>query len=420
MASKRENIAKELRNPRTRLIFLGGFVVIAVVLLAAYLLMARRQSAAAQEIASSVATPPAMTATSGMQGGRFDAATPEYDQLTAQGNAQAAEAAKVEGGSAIPTPRTGVETTPAGPANAPQNAQASTPGVTTTTSSSGQTADQVEQQRRQMWEQQVQARVAAMKGQLGKIQGYWSITPHQHFQVAASTASEANAQGDSITSNRALPGDQRAAAPATLPSASASSATTSNPDIPMGHMLYATLDFGINTDDPTSASFVQATIREPGPFQGAKVLGALQEGDQYAKTVGIHFTEMKVPGEAGTRTIDAWAVSPNTQRASLASKVNNHYVSRGFSTVVGSFLEGYSTALMQGGRQQNVVAAPNGSVIVQQDAYSDKQLMQVAVGNVGKSMGQVFAQSATRQRTVTVNPGADLGVWFLKDVTPSR
>mgnify|MGYP002651611338 CR=1 FL=1 len=418
MPSKRENIAKELKNPRTRLIFIGGFVIIAIVLLAGYALMARRQAAAEEQLSSSVAPPPEMNATSGMQGGKLGTATPAYDEVIGQGNAQAVEDARREGGSAIPTPRTGVETTPVGPDVAQPQPQPATPGVTTSPTPT-QSADQREQQRRQAWEQQVQARVAAMKGQLGKIQGYWSITPHQRYQVASVEGGRVAQEGASPassaseSSNAALSGDRAD------PSVETQATDRTRPDINMGQMFYATLDFGINTDDPASASFVQATIREPGPFQGAKVLGALQEGDQYAKTVGIHFTQMKVPGEAGTRAIDAWAVSPNTQRAALASRVNNHYLSRGFSTIVGSFLEGYSAALLQGGRQQNVVAAPNGSVIVQQDAYSDKQLMQVAVGNVGKNMSQVFAQSASRQRTVTVNPGADLGVWFLKDVTPT-
>lgn len=418
MASKRENIAKELKNPRTRLIFIGGFVIIAIVLLAGYALMARRQSAAEEQLSSSVAPPPAMNATSGMQGGKLGTATPAYDELIGQGNAQAAEEAKKEGGSAIPTPRTGVETTPVGPADGQPQPQPMTPGVTTSTTPP-QSADQMEQQRRQAWEQQVQARVAAMKGQLGKIEKYWSITPHQRYQVASVDGGRTGQEGASSSTSASSVVNPSAGANGSVSSAGTQLADSTRPDINMGQMFYATLDFGINTDDPASASFVQATIREPGAFQGAKVLGALQEGDQYAKTVGIHFTQMKVPGETGTRAIDAWAVSPNTQRAALASNVNNHYLSRGFSTIVGSFLEGYSAALMQGGRQQNVVATPNGSVIVQQDAYSDKQLMQVAVGNVGKNMSQVFAQSASRQRTVTVNPGADLGVWFLKDVTPT-
>ena len=406
MASKRENIAKELSNPRTRLVMIVSGVIIVVVLAAAWAIMAKRNRATAEALPSEVSAPPKMDATSGMQAGQPGVATAEYDALLAAGNKAEAEAAKADGGSAIPTPRAGTAASAfeGEPGPIAQAQAAATPTVTTTNTQAD--AAQADQQRRQAWEQQVQARMQAMRAQMQKIDKYWAIQPHQRFQVQDGAAANPPAQ----------PAPQSAGSAANASDTGDVRSELAQPDIAMGDVLYGTLDFGINTDDPASANFVQATIRQPGPFQGAKVLGALQEGDQYAKTVGIHFTQMKVPGEAGMRAIDAWAVSPNTQRASVASDVNNHYLSRGFSVLVGSFLEGYSQALLAGGRQQNIITTPNGSIVVQQDAYSSKQLAQIGVGNVGKGMSQMFAQAATRQKTVTVDAGADLGVWFLKDV----
>lgn len=418
MATKRENIAKELSNPRTRLVLAASAVIIVVVLVAAWAIMAKRNKSTAEALPSEVSAPPTMDATSGMQAGQPNVATAEYDALLAAGNKAEAAAAREQGASAIPTPRAGTANSAFDnePGPIAQASAAANPGPGVATTNGQADASQAEQQRRQAWEQQVQARMQAMRGQMQKIDKYWAIQPHQRFQVQADTSASSA-------------GAQQAQSQAPTQSSSYDAVTQSNDavrsaqretDIAMGDVMYGTLDFGINTDDPASANFVQATIRQPGPFQGAKVLGSLQEGDQYAKTVGIHFTQMKVPGEAGMRSIDAWAVSPNTQRASVASSVNNHYMSRGFSVLVGSFLEGYSQALLAGGRQQNIITTPNGSVVVQQDAYSTKQLAQVGVGNVGKNMGQMFAQAATRQRTVTVDAGADLGVWFLKDVVSGQ
>ena len=401
MSTKRENIAKQFKNPRTRMIYIALGTVIVMVIASAYMIVSSR-SASRIEV-SAVTTPPQMDVTSGMQGGQLGQATPAYDELMVRGDAQVAEQAKQTGGSAIPTPRTGVAATipEIDQSATSQHAQPSP----VTTGGYSQYDAQAEQQRQQLWEQQVQARVAAMQGQLSKIGNYWTVVPHERFQVQVaepaptSAGNAGNEEGTQV---------------------SAYATRASAPDIAMGEVLYATLDFGINTDDPASTNFIQATIHAPGPFEGARVLGSLQRGDQYSQTVGIHFTQMKVPGESGKRQIDAWAVSPDTQRVSMASDVNNHYMSRGFATLVGSFVEGYSTGLLAGGRQQNVVAGPNGSILVQQDAFTDKQLLQIAAGNVGQGMSQMFAGAASRQRTVTVNPGADLGVWFLKDVSPNQ
>lgn len=393
-SSKRANIAKELKSPRVRLVLIATSVIIVVVLAAAWAIMAKRSRDTAAELAGAVAPPPTMGATSGMHDGQPGVATNEYDGLVVAGNKAEAEAAKAEGTSAIPTPRATADTPSFDGAGQTQG------DVTAPVASSPQNDPAESERRRQAWEQQVQARVAAMRGQMQKMDRYWAIHPHEHFQVAEGNVA-APPETSEVQAQRETPSGPDAA-------------RRSN-DLAMGDVLYGTLDFAINTDDPASANFIQATIRQPGPFQGAKVLGSLQEGDQYAKTVGIHFTQMKVQGEVGMRTIDAWAVSPDTQRTSLASDVNNHYASRSMSVLVGSFLEGYSQALLTGGRQQNIITTPN-ALVVQQDAYSAKQLAQIGAGNVGKGMSQMFAQAATRQKTISVNAGADLGVWFLKDV----
>jgi intracellular multiplication protein IcmE len=239
-----------------------------------------------------------------------------------------------------------------------------------------------------------------------KLQGYWTTQPHSSVRLAPEPAQQA-AVAQSSQGTRSAQGLQGAAA------------TVTAPDIRTGDLKYAVLDIGINTDDPDAANVVMATIREPGRFNGARLIGQVQVGDQYSKTVGLHFTRMSVPGESQPRQIDAWAVNPSTERPALASDVNNHYLSRGASIFIGSFLEGYSEGLLRGGQNQNVIT--NGTTVtVQTDAYTNKQLMQIGAGNVGKKMADVFGQGATRPPTIRVNAGADMGVWFIQDSAPGE
>lgn len=181
-------------------------------------------------------------------------------------------------------------------------------------------------------------------------------------------------------------------------------------------MVYGTLDTAINTDEPGP---VVATIRQPGPFQGAKLIGQISAGAE-AKAVGVQFSSMTVPGEASARTVEAWAVDPSKDyRAALATDVNNHYVSRGLSVFIGSFLSGYADGLLRGGQQENVITTGE-TVVVQKDAYTDRQLVEIGVGNVGRTASQQLSQGANRKRTIKVAAGIDIGILFLKDAAPQR
>lgn len=402
-SDKVKNVKAALGNPRTRLVYIGGLVLIAVVMAVAWLVMARKSSKAEQELQSVVSAPPQMQSTGGIP----QAATPEYDKLLLQSNAQTAQEALETGTSAVPVPRPGVEESeisigPQPVAGATTGTGTQPPPETGTNAYSQQHGEQ----ELQAHEQAVQRRMQAMQAQMEKLQGYWATQPHSSVRVAA----DAPAQQESAV-GPATPAAAALAAPGT--------SSAAPPDIRMGDMLYAVLDTGINTDDPAGSLLIQATIHQPGPFKGARVIGQVETGSQYAKTVGVHFTKMSVPGEVEARTIDAWAVNPDTARPAIASDVNNHYLSRAASIFIGSFLAGYADGLLQGGQTERVIIDGN-STVVQRDAYTDEQLIQIGVGNVGKTAAQQFSQGANRKPTISVDAGVDLGVWFIQDVPPAQ
>ena len=394
MASKMQNIKSALKKPQTRLMFFGTFALIGIILVAAWAVFVGKSSKAERELASAVSAPPALQSTSG---GAPHQATPEYDRLVAQDNVKIVEEAIKTGSSAIPTPRTGVQDSAIelGPQPITGNPTSTPPPETGPYSQPAQ-----DQQQQQAYEQAVQHRMQAIAQQMEKLQGYWATQPHNSVRVAAEpTGAQAAAQGGVSATVGA--------------SAQPTSALQPVPDIRVGDVKYAQLDFGLNTDDPDAINLVMATIHEPGRFNGARLIGQVEVGDQYSKTVGIHFTRMSVVGEAEDRAIDAWAINPTTERPALASHVNNHYLSRGASLFVGSFLEGYSEGLLRGGQNQSVIT--NGTTIsVQTDAFTNEQLMKIGAGNVGRRMADVFAQGASRPKTIRVNAGTDMGVWFIQ------
>lgn len=393
------NVKAQLGNPRTRLVFFGTFALIFVVMVVAWLIFVRKSNSAEQQLASAVAAPPQAQSSAGTPDQQTSA---EYDRLVAQNNAKMAEEALNSGGSAIPAPRAGaaasdIQIGPQPIASNPTTSPNPSAAPPPETATSQQQADQA---RQQAYEQAVQQRMQAMAKQMGSLQKYWTVQPHVSERLAPQPAQQQTSQAGASASSNTV---------ATVKKA--------NADIRAGDVKYAQLDTGVNTDDPDAPGQVMATIHESGKFRGARLFGKLEQGDQYSKTVGFHFTRMSVTGESVERTIDAWAIDPNTSRPAMASEVNNHYLSRGASIFIGSFLEGYSEGLLKGGQNQSVVTNGN-SVTVQTDAYTNKQLVEIGVGNVGKRVASGIGQAANRPKTILVDRGLDMGIWFIQESAP--
>ncbi|MGX9960623.1 TrbI/VirB10 family protein [Xanthomonas euvesicatoria] len=392
MSTKAQNIKATMKNPRTRLVYVGGLILTLVIALIAVAVLMR----GGKEIdTSKVADVPTVTTSYK----NAEKATPQYDALLKQNNADNAKSALANGESSIPTPRMS--------ADAPKSELVGVDTPKPVVESAGSVAPTAPAQpayspeELQRHESEVVAREQAMKQQLAKIVTYWDVAPHQSFQIAKDQ--QAPAAAPSTT----------AALVAANGSANLGATAAS---LKVGDMLYATLDTAINTDQPGP---VLATVRQPGPFKGAKLLGSMQQSGQ-GKAVGIQFTAMSVPGEASSRSISAWAVDPNKDyRTALASDVNNHYVIRGLSTFVGAFVSGYADGLIQGGQNQQVVQS-DGYAVVQQDAYTTKQLNQIGLGNVGRKWAQEMDKSSDRKPTITVDAGIDVGILFTQDMTDAK
>lgn len=389
MNSKTANLKANLKNPRTRMVYLGGLVI--CVLVGGVALLLVRGKGGEVETSKVQNVPVIATNYSKAQ-----QASPEYDALLGQSNANQAQTALKAGESSIPVPRLSaspnVESDALSPAAAaPQPAAEVQPPVAPPATYS---TEQL-----QAHEADVQARMKSMQSQLGKITNYWAVQSHTTTMIADDKG-RSSAQSD-------VGGAVVGRDPISIPTAA------NLPSLRVGDMLYATLDTAINSDMPGP---VLATIRQPGPYQGAKLIGQMQQSGQ-AKAIGIQFSAMAIPGEATSRPISAWAVDPNKDyRSALASDVNNHYFIRGLSTFVGSFVSGFADGLIAGGQRQQVIQN-DGYAVVQQDAYTTKQLNQIGLGNVGRKWAQEMDKSSDLKPTIKVNAGIDVGILFTQDMS---
>ena len=109
--------------------------------------------------------------------------------------------------------------------------------------------------------------------------------------------------------------------------------------IPMGTIMYAVLENGINSDEtsPVLANIIS------GPLKGARVIassGATLTGFD-DEQVSLKFTNIVLPGQEKSQAINAVAVDENTARAALNGNVNEHFWRRYGSMMAASFVSGF-------------------------------------------------------------------------------
>lgn len=178
-----------------------------------------------------------------------------------------------------------------------------------------------------------------------------------------------------------------------------------------GTILFATIDTGINSDEPGP---VLATIVS-GKYKGARLIGKLTTFGNFGQKVMVTFYTMTLPNYPSSININAVAVDADTARTGLSSYTNNHYLLKYGALFASSFLEGYGQAFLQSGQSVAYVGGLVPITIARQLSGTDKLF--VALGNVGNSFGQQIATLANLPPTVHVYSGTGVGILFTQDVS---
>lgn len=230
-------------------------------------------------------------------------------------------------------------------------------------------------------EQRMQAKLDAMRD----LEAGMMIASHQQYEVIGYDPVDGGAGGDDPIS----PEDP---------------ALAGNP-IPVGTLMYASLDTPINSDEPSP---VRATIVS-GPMAGAVMIGGY---DRVGEKVLISFDMLSFKGNS--IGISAIAIDPNTRRTAIASHVEKRTLSR-WGAVIGSALFGSFTDSVANG---NTSITINGtSTTATQEEFSSADQAKIALGEIGDRTEPMAEEYFNRPPTVYVNDEKHpaVGIMFMAE-----
>lgn len=185
------------------------------------------------------------------------------------------------------------------------------------------------------------------------------------------------------------------------------------PLIKAGAVLFAVLDTTANSDYPDSP--IMATVVD-GKYKGAKLLGKLVTTKGVTgqmDRISLTFTRMDTDDWITSKTIQAYAIDPDTARTVMASKVDYHMLQRFGAIMATSFLVGYASAITNAGTTTTGLGGTSSS----HPELSPTEKLAVGLGQIGQNLGQMTQNYINRPPTVKVDSGVGLGILFMADVT---
>lgn len=198
------------------------------------------------------------------------------------------------------------------------------------------------------------------------------------------------------------------------------------PGLPMrlvaraGDVIYGMLDRGFNSDDPNAPLVVTLydVLRDgrQGPLYGTRLIGTIQyTASPYSAQSAVVFNRMVLPDGRELPT-NALAISEKDARTGIASKVDNHTLSRWSALVAGTLLQGAGN-VGQSLMQNNVTAqVQDGVTIVARNPVNWTEAAVAAVQPLGQAASQVAMQKFNRPPTVSGEQGMGIGVVFMQAV----
>lgn len=247
-----------------------------------------------------------------------------------------------------------------------------------------------QQEQQAMSAQQQQDQMQEMQGQMTqqaqKLLAGWSNSAPQKMEMA----NPVTASGNGANTGNAAGGP-------------------TGPIIKAGTIMFATLDSGADSDEPSP---ILATILT-GQLKGAKVIGNFTRENQ--KLV-IKFNLINAPSFNKSIPVNAVAIDQNTASTAVSGNVNNHYLLRYGTLFASSFLSGISQGIIATSSQTNCFfgvicqTQPNSNL-------STGEYIALGLGNTGQQYANEMNQNFNTPPTVKVPGGTGIGILFMQDLT---
>ena len=168
-------------------------------------------------------------------------------------------------------------------------------------------------------------------------------------------------------------------------------------------------------DRGSSAGRIAALMTgwDSGPIAGDRMLGSFaRQGDRLI----IHIGTIIHQGEE--LTADGVVIAPDTMEASVASDVDQHYLTRFILPAAAAFVEGLGNAIATTSNTTAVLSPLGGATT--STNLNFRQQLGVAAGTAAAEIGSVLNQAAPKGPTVSLEANVSVGVMFLQDVVSHR
>jgi intracellular multiplication protein IcmE len=186
---------------------------------------------------------------------------------------------------------------------------------------------------------------------------------------------------------------------------------SARPLVKAGTVLFAVLETAVDSDYPNTP--VMATIVN-GKLKGAKLLGKLSGLSANQDKVSLIFTLIDKDEWDKTKTINAFAIDPDTARTVLASNVNYHYLMRYGSMFAASFVSGYANAIQSSG--STTTPSIFGTTTVSKPLSAGSKIA-VGLGQIGTTLSSQVSNNFNTPPTVKVDAGVGIGILFMADLS---
>ena len=179
--------------------------------------------------------------------------------------------------------------------------------------------------------------------------------------------------------------------------------------VPAGSVLYAETLTSTNSDLTGSPVLVELTT---GEFRGARLIGGF-EVNQASDSMVIQFSTMTLP-DGRTLEISAYAVDGFTAEAAVASDVERRYMKRYGPILAAAFITSYAEAMAE---PAQTIAIVDGEATVVTEPRDMEQSLFAGVGAAAQAIGSDLVQSAPRGPKVILRDGYPLAVMFTTSAT---
>jgi intracellular multiplication protein IcmE len=242
--------------------------------------------------------------------------------------------------------------------------------------------------------------------QIGDMFSQWGgRVPRTDVIMPPSQGDAGDPPDTSAPSGAGLSSRARSAASAALP-VSTRAADQGDILVPAGRGVYAHPVLALSSDQ-SSPVVLQA---DSGPLAGDRMIGTFAK---QANRLIIHVSTIIHNGE--NISCDGVVTAPDTMEASVASRVDEHYVSRFLLPAAAAFVNGLGQAIETTSNSVAVLSPLGGATTT--NHLNIQQQLGVGAGAAAAQVGQTLNQEAPKGPTVSLEANVAVGVMFLSNVT---